>query len=185
MHSAGAAAFRSSGSKRDPANCDAHCAWCLALAVADVKPAGAIAWPARFLILGTRSQASRAGLPIGFVRRASNHASAARARGDLRTLATDHLRRVRDGPAAGADSHGLWFLVRHGPSSVARNWAGGAPLTATTLAKLRPNGCAGHLGAAVEEGHSADLNGGPDSCKTPQSRLRTVNTEQLVLDTTW
>jgi hypothetical protein len=94
----------------------------LPLAVPDVQPAGAIALAAPFLIRGSRSQAGGAGLPIGLVRRASNDASAALARGHLCALAIDHLRRVRDSAAAGTDSHGLWFLVGHGPSSVARNW---------------------------------------------------------------
>src|SRR5260370_2204593 len=115
------------------------------LTLADVEPAGAVALPARFLILGSRSLASRAGLPIGLVRRASNDASAALARGDLRTLAIDHLRRVRDGPATGAHSHGLWFLVGHGPSSVARNWAIAGRLFA----------CLGRSGAAAVQEKAA------------------------------
>src|SRR6266581_3819794 len=85
---------------------------CLSLAVADVEPAGAVALAAPSLILVSRTQAGGTGFPIGFVQCASIHAGAALACGDLYALAIDQVRGVRDGPAAGADSHGLWFLVR-------------------------------------------------------------------------
>src|SRR5215467_12629375 len=84
----------------------------LPLAVADVQPAGAIALAAPFLIFGSSGNAGGASLPIGLVRCASNDTGAALAHGDLRALAINLVHGVRDGSAARANGHGLWFLAR-------------------------------------------------------------------------
>ncbi len=83
----------------------------LSLAVTDVKPARAVALAAPFLILGSGGHAGGASLPIGLVRCASNDAGAALACGDLGALAIDLVHGVRDGSAARANRHGLWFLA--------------------------------------------------------------------------
>jgi len=84
---------------------------CSAFAVADVEPAGAVTLPASFFILSSRSDAGRAGFPIGFARCASNYARASLPRGHLRALAVDLVRGIRDGPAACTDRNGLRFLA--------------------------------------------------------------------------
>ena len=81
------------------------------LAVPDVQPARAIAWPARFLIPAPGSDTGRASLPVGFICSAADDAGAARARSHLRALAIDHLERVRQRSAARTNGHGLRFLV--------------------------------------------------------------------------
>ncbi len=83
----------------------------LSLAVANVQPTGAVALAAPFLVLGPRSDAGGASFPIGFVRCASNDAGAALACGDLGALAIDLVHGIRDGSAARANRHGLWFLA--------------------------------------------------------------------------
>ena len=107
---------------------------CFALAfpISDVQPAGAVALAARHLAVLPCGLAGRTNLPVGLVRRTANHAGATLADGDLGALTVNHLRRVGDGPTAGAHGHGLRFLFRHGrgrsaPSS--RIWAGPTPVS--------------------------------------------------------
>jgi hypothetical protein len=62
---------------------------CSSPAAANIQPTCAIALPAPFLIPMARTQTGGAGFPIGLAERASIHARAPLACGDLRTLAID------------------------------------------------------------------------------------------------
>lgn len=105
----------------------------LALNLAGVPPSDAAALAARLLISGAGRQAGGASLPVGLVLGAANDARAAFGRRDLRTLAVDHLRRVRQGSAARADRYrlrllpkslfrfGFRCLVRHGCAQLTPN----------------------------------------------------------------
>lgn len=81
----------------------------LPLAVAGIKPAGAVTLAARELASLAGAFAGGACLPIELVGGAADYAGAALADGQLSALAADHFRRIGEGSAAGAYGNRLWL----------------------------------------------------------------------------
>lgn len=82
-----------------------------AFPIANVEPTGAVTLSTRKLAVLSRGLTDGTNLPIRFVWRTANDARAALANGDLRALAADHFRGIREGSAARTYGYRLWFLL--------------------------------------------------------------------------